>query len=343
MKTILVTGAAGYIGSHTCLELLVAGYKVVAIDNLCNSVKESLNRVAKLTNATHTNFRFHHCDIREEDEMNKLMFQHRPDAVIHFAGLKSVAESIERPMKYYDTNVGGTITLLKAMDKWGVNNLVFSSSATVYNAAFGGWDGLVETSQVGPVNPYGHTKLVVEDMLRDLADQDCAWSFPILRYFNPVGAHPSREIGESPLGEPANLVPYITGVMAGRFKWVNIYGDDYPTTDGTGVRDYIHVVDLARAHLRALEWSFNGNGARVFNIGTGTGTSVLQMVSEFSKLEPQKDIPCHIVGRRPGDVAICLANPSRANIELGWHAERSLTDMCRDAWNWQERNPRGYD
>ncbi len=342
MNTILVTGAAGYIGSHTCLELLLAGYKVIAVDNLCNSDKESLNRVAKLTGANHKTFRFHHGDIRDTDDMSQLLYHHRPDAVIHFAGLKSVAESVDRPMKYYDNNVAGTLSLLKAMELRGLRNLVFSSSATVYNAAFGGYTGLRETDQVGPINPYGNTKLMVEDILRDLAEQDCAWSFPILRYFNPVGAHPSGEIGESPLGTPANLVPYITGVMTGRYPCVNVYGNDYPTTDGTGVRDYIHVVDLAKAHLKALEWSFAGNGARTFNIGTGGGTSVLAMIDAFQELTG-KEIPYKIAPRREGDVAICLANPERANDELGWHSELTLEDMCHDAWNWQQKNPGGYD
>lgn len=342
MKTILVTGAAGYIGSHTCLALLEAGYKVIALDNLCNSDKESLNRVMKITGAGPRELKFHHGDVRVENDVCSAMFNHRPDAVIHFAGLKSVNESVDCPIEYYDNNVNGTVTLLRVMETMRVRRIVFSSSATVYDANFCDMNGISETGRINPINPYGRSKLMVEDILRDIAASNFEWAIPILRYFNPVGAHPSGEIGEDPQGIPNNLAPYITGVMAKRYERVKIFGNDYPTPDGTGVRDYIHVMDLANAHLAALQWSFDCYGAREYNLGTGEGTSVLEMIRAFEAVSGGT-IPFIYAPRRAGDVARCLANPIKARNELGWKAEFGLEEMCRDAWNWQQKNPGGYE
>ena len=332
---ILVTGAAGYIGSHTVLELLEAGYGVLAVDNLRNSSRESLRRVEALTGCT---VPFVEVDIRDEAAMRGVLREASFDAVMHFAALKAVGDSIEQPLAYYDNNVAGTIALLRAMDAAGVRRMIFSSSATVY----GNPDTvpIPETAPVGsPSNPYGYSKLMIEQILRDLAAADPRWSVALLRYFNPVGAHPSGRIGEDPRGIPNNLVPFISQVAVGRREALSIFGDDYPTPDGTGVRDYIHVVDLARGHLAALE-HIKPN-CRVWNLGTGRGYSVYEAVAAFEKVSGQK-IPVRVAPRRPGDIATCYADPTLARDELGWQAEHDLDAMMRDAWNWQQQNPDGY-
>ncbi len=333
---ILVTGGAGYIGSHTCLELLQAGNNVVVVDNLSNSKEESLLRVQRLANKS---LAFYPVDICDRQALEGVFNRHSVEAVIHFAGLKAVGESTTIPLHYYQNNVTGSLVLCEVMAAHGVKNIVFSSSATVYgdiNPA-----PLRENYPLAPINPYGRTKWMIEEILRDLARADAAWNIALLRYFNPVGAHTSGQIGEDPNGIPNNLFPYVTQVAVGRLPEVRVFGDDYSTPDGTGIRDYIHVVDLAIGHLRALEKLRQSPGVVTYNLGTGHGSSVLEVVHSFEKACGKK-IPYKVVERRPGDAAISYADPALAEQELGWKAQRSLDEMCRDAWNWQELNPQGY-
>ena len=335
-KTLLVTGGAGYIGSHTCVELLQAGYGVVVADNLCNSRREVFGRIERIAGRAVT---FHECDVRDAAALRGIFGEHAIDAVLHFAGLKAVGESVDRPIEYYDNNVGGTLALCRAMAEAGVRKLVFSSSATVY----GDPDAVPvrEDHPLRPTNPYGHSKAMIETILQDLFRSDPAWKIALLRYFNPVGAHESGLIGEDPGGVPNNLLPFIAQVAVGRREALNVYGNDYPTPDGTGVRDYIHVVDLARGHLAALEKLTTSSDVLTVNLGTGRGYSVLEMVEAFRKASG-KEIPYRIVSRRPGDVAACYADPALAARLLGWRAERGLERICRDAWRWQSMNPDGY-
>ncbi|MBS7836972.1 UDP-glucose 4-epimerase GalE [Wohlfahrtiimonas chitiniclastica] len=337
MANILVTGGAGYIGSHTCVELLEAGHTVVVLDNLSNSSEESLRRVTELTGR---NVTFIQGDIRDEAALDALFSNHAIDAVIHFAGLKAVGESQEIPLVYFDNNIAGSIALTKAMAKAGVFHLVFSSSATVYDEA--NVSPLNEEMPTGmPSNNYGYTKLIVEQLLQKLSKADARWSIALLRYFNPVGAHESGRIGEDPQGIPNNLMPYITQVAVGMRAELSIFGNDYDTIDGTGVRDYIHVVDLAKAHLCALNNRLNETGCRAWNIGTGNGNSVLQVKNAFEAVNGVP-VPFKFAPRRAGDVATSYADCSRANRELNWHAEHTLEDMLRDSWHWQQQNPKGY-
>ncbi|OYQ74955.1 UDP-glucose 4-epimerase GalE [Wohlfahrtiimonas chitiniclastica] len=337
MANILVTGGAGYIGSHTCVELLEAGHTVVVLDNLSNSSEESLRRVMELTGR---NVTFIQGDIRDEAALDALFSNHAIDAVIHFAGLKAVGESQEIPLVYFDNNIAGSIALTKAMAKAGVFHLVFSSSATVYDEA--NVSPLNEEMPTGmPSNNYGYTKLIVEQLLQKLSMADVRWSIALLRYFNPVGAHKSGRIGEDPQGIPNNLMPYITQVAVGMRAELSIFGNDYDTIDGTGVRDYIHVVDLAKAHLCALNNRLNETGCRAWNIGTGNGNSVLQVKNAFEAVNGVP-VPFKFAPRRAGDVATSYADCSRANRELNWHAEHTLEDMLRDSWHWQQQNPKGY-
>lgn len=337
MKKVLVTGGAGYIGSHTVLLLLEAGYDVVVLDNLCNSSEESLRRVQKLTGKSLT---FINGDIRDFDCLNRLFESHDIASVIHFAGLKAVGESVAQPLRYYDFNVVGTIRLLEAMERAGLKQLVFSSSATVYGDPAS--VPIKEDFPLSTTNPYGASKLHIEDMLRDLYRSDDSWRLALLRYFNPVGAHESGEIGEDPNGIPNNLMPFIAQVAVGKRDKLRVFGGDYPTQDGTGVRDYIHVMDLAAGHLAALEALESTSGSLMTtNLGTGRGYSVLEMVAAFTKAS-DRDVPYDIVARRPGDVAQCYADPSHAESVLGWRARRDVHDMCRDHWQWQVKNPEGY-
>ena len=335
---ILVTGGAGYIGSHTCLELLNAGHSVTVLDNYCNSNPESLNRVERITGKTIARVE---ADIRDGAALQRALRDSGAEAVIHFAGLKAVGESVQQPLRYYDNNVVGTLRLLEAMDVCGVKTLVFSSSATVYG------DPqrlpLTEDHPLSATNPYGRTKLVIEDMLRDAFAGDTSWRFGILRYFNPVGAHESGLIGEDPQGVPNNLLPFVAQVAVGRREFLNVWGNDYATPDGTGVRDYIHVVDLALGHLRALEMlgASDAGQCAAINLGTGVGYSVLDMVKAF-EVASGKPIPYQLQPRRPGDIAACYAEPTLAKELLGWQATRDLQTMCSDAWRWQSTNPQGY-
>ncbi len=336
-QKILVTGGAGYIGSHTLVELLDAGQQIVVLDNLCNASAESLRRVEQITGQSVV---FVEGDIRDRDLLDRLFAEHDIGAVIHFAGLKAVGESVEQPAKYYDNNVSGSLILAQAMQAASVFKLVFSSSATVYGDP--AEMPITENCPLGqPTNPYGWSKLMVERMLMDLAASDSRWSIALLRYFNPVGAHKSGLIGEDPNGIPNNLLPYIAQVAVGRLPELSVFGDDYPTADGTGVRDYIHVVDLAKGHLAALAALQNRSGAYIWNLGTGTGYSVLQMVSAFEQASGKK-VPYQIKPRRNGDIATCYSNPAKASQELGWRAELGLEQMMQDTWRWQENNPIGY-
>ena len=334
---VLVTGGAGYIGSHTCVELLNCGHSVVVIDNLCNSNPKSLERVQEITGKEVI---FYAGDVRDEALLRRIFTAHSIDCVIHFAGLKAVGESVAQPWRYYDNNLNATLVLTKVMEAVGVKKLIFSSSATVYTA-----DNempLRENSRTGGcTNPYGWTKYMTEKILAGLAAADPEWSVVLLRYFNPIGAHASGLIGEDPRGIPNNLMPYITQVAVGCREKLSIYGNDYDTHDGTGVRDYIHVVDLARGHVAAVSYADRNTGCEVFNLGTGTGYSVLDMVESFVAAN-QVAVPYKIVERRPGDIATCYADPSKSAMVLGWKAEKMLTDMCRDSWNWQSKNPNGY-
>ena len=337
MKRILVTGGAGYIGSHTTLQLLEQGSEVIVLDNLSNSSAESLRRVEKITGKSLT---FVQGDIRDAGLLDSLFAQHKVDAVIHFAGLKAVGESVQKPLEYYENNVYGTLTLLKAMRSHNVKNLVFSSSATVYGDPVS--LPLREDAGTGhPTNPYGMSKLMVEHVLTDLFKADSAWNIIILRYFNPVGAHISGTIGEDPNGIPNNLMPFISQVACGKLSELNVFGNDYNTPDGTGVRDYIHVHDLAYGHLCALDRLWLNMGLDIYNLGTGQGYSVLEMVAAFEKA-CGKPIPYKIVARRSGDIASCYADPTLAAKELNWSAHKGLDDMCADTWRWQSQNPNGY-
>ncbi|GAA5632060.1 UDP-glucose 4-epimerase [Acinetobacter calcoaceticus] len=338
MAKILVTGGAGYIGSHTCLELLDAGHEVIAFDNLSNSSEEALRRVEKLANKS---LIFVKGDIRHEQDLDQVFCNHQIDAVIHFAGLKAVGESQQIPLVYFDNNIAGSAQLLKSMEKAGVFTLVFSSSATVYDEANS--SPLNEDMPTGmPSNNYGYTKLIVEQMLQKITQADARWSVALLRYFNPVGAHKSGQIGEDPQGIPNNLMPYVTQVAVGRREKLSIYGNDYGTVDGTGVRDYIHVVDLANAHLCALNNRLSNHGCRAWNIGTGNGSSVLQVKNTFEQINGVP-IAFEFAPRRAGDVATSFADNSRAVKELGWQPQYTLEDMLADSWNWQKQNPNGFN
>ena len=331
---IFVTGGAGYIGSHTCVELLNAGYDVVVYDNLSNASEEALRRVEKITNQS---LKFIEGDVRDADRLEKAI--KGCDAVIHFAGLKAVGESVEKPLEYYDNNVGGSVTLLKVMQREEIKKIVFSSSATVYGDPES--LPLSENHPLRATNPYGRTKLMIEEILRDLYVSDPSWHITILRYFNPVGAHESGLIGEDPQGIPNNLMPFVAQVAVGRRDYLRVFGGDYDTIDGTGVRDYIHVVDLAKGHLAALE-ALDHPQCEAINLGTGDGYSVLQVVEAFEKASG-RPVPYKIVDRRPGDIAACWADPSKAKNMLGWEARYDLRKMCEDTWRWQSMNPMGYE
>lgn len=331
----LVTGGAGYIGSHTCVELLAAGYELVVLDNLSNASHEALKRVEKITGKTIT---FIEGDIRSAVDLERAFALGNIQAVIHFAGLKAVGESVAEPVRYYDNNVVGTVRLLEAMEKHDCRRLVFSSSATVYGDPAS--VPIQEHFPLSATNPYGRSKLIIEDILRDLYQADSRWSIALLRYFNPVGAHASGLIGEDPQGIPNNLMPYIAQVAVGKRKQLSVFGGDYPTTDGTGVRDYIHVVDLALGHLKALK-TLTQPRLLTVNLGTGVGYSVLEMVKAFEKAS-QRAVPYEVVERRAGDVAQCYADPGLAKELLGWSATLGLAEMCEDAWRWQHNNPSGY-
>lgn len=337
---VFVTGGAGFIGSHTCVELLNAGHQVVVVDNLCNSCEESLERVKKITGKA---VKFYEADIRDERRLDEIVSLETPfDATIHFAALKAVGESVQLPLKYYQNNLGGTFTLLKVLAAHDCKNIVFSSSATVY-----GQPKSVPIREDFPTpgctNPYGWTKLMMEQVFKDVQKADSSWNVILLRYFNPIGAHESGLIGEDPAGIPNNLLPYVAQVAIGRLKELSVFGNDYPTPDGTGVRDYIHVVDLANAHLKAVErlGQVKDYGLKIINLGTGHGYSVLQIVKAFEKASGRK-VPYVIKPRRPGDVAECWADPSFASEELGWKAERGIEKMCEDLWRWQSMNPYGF-
>lgn len=337
MKNVLVTGGAGYIGSHTLVELLNYGYGVVVIDNLSNSKTVALDRVEQITGKK---VKFYLGDIRDKAVLTKIFAENKIDAVINFAGLKAVGESVQKPIEYYDCNIGGLITLVEVMREFGCKNLVFSSSATVYGNPH--TVPITEDFPLSTTNPYGSTKLFIEYILKDLYKSDNSWNIGILRYFNPVGAHESGLIGEDPNGIPNNLCPYITKVAVGKLPYLNVFGGDYPTKDGTGVRDYIHVCDLAVGHVLALDKLFTDCGLLIVNLGTGTGYSVLEMVNAFSKALG-KPIPYKIAPRRAGDIPECYASTDLAEKLLGFKATRSLDDMCRDALNWQLKNPNGYE
>lgn len=334
---ILVTGGAGYIGSHTSVQLLEAGYDIVIADNLCNSSEEAVHRIAQLTGKAPA---FYKIDLRNETALDQIFSEHKIDAVIHFAGLKAVGESVAKPIEYYENNLGSTLSLCKIMTKHGVKKIVFSSSATVYGKP----DSVPirEDFPLSCTNPYGQTKLMIEQILQDLYVSDPQWNIALLRYFNPVGAHKSGMIGEDPKGIPNNLVPYIAQVAIGKLDHLRVFGSDYDTPDGTGVRDYIHVEDLANGHLKALEKLNSNVGVVIYNLGTGHGYSVLDMVKAFEKA-CGKTIPYELCDRRPGDIATCYADPQKAKKELGFEALRGLDEMCEDTWRWQQQNPNGYE
>ncbi|MBQ6753502.1 MAG: UDP-glucose 4-epimerase GalE [Clostridia bacterium] len=336
--TILCTGGAGYIGSHTCVELLNEGYDVVVLDNLSNSSEVALERVEKITGKK---VKFYKADILDVDALEKVFSSEKIDAVIHFAGLKAVGESVEKPLEYYQNNITGTLNLCNVMRAHGVKNIIFSSSATVYgDPAF---IPITEDCPKGsPTNPYGWTKSMIEQILTDLHTSDPEWNVVILRYFNPIGAHESGLIGEDPKGIPNNLVPYIAQVAIGKREALGVFGNDYDTPDGTGVRDYIHVVDLARGHVKALKKIEPGSGVSIYNLGTGNGYSVLDVLHAYEKA-CGKTLPYEIKFRRPGDIATCYCNADKAKNELGWTAELGLDDMCESSWNWQSKNPDGYN
>ena len=335
-KNVLVTGACGYIGSHTCIELLEAGYKIIAIDNLSNSSRTALDRAEEIAGQP---IHLIISDVRDRKALNAIMADHDIDAVIHFAGLKAVGESVEKPLTYYENNVHGTVNLLQAMDRANIRRIVFSSSATVYGDPES--VPIHETARLQTTNPYGSSKLMVEQILNDLVRSDARWQAGILRYFNPVGAHASGLIGEDPRGIPNNLMPFVAQVAVGRRERLVVFGNDYPTPDGTGVRDYIHVVDLARGHVAALNRLFSVDGSFTVNLGTGRGYSVLEAVRAFEAASG-RPIPYVIEGRRPGDIAVCYACPDLARELLGWTAEKDLAEMCVDHWRWQQGNPEGY-
>jgi UDP-glucose 4-epimerase len=334
---VLVTGGAGYIGSHTTLELMQKGYEVTVVDNFSNSSQESLERVQKLTGKK---IKFYKIDLRDTEKLNKIFSANKFNAVIHFAGLKVVNESIRKPLEYYHNNLVCTLELLQTMQKRNVKTLVFSSSANVY----GDPDKvpIIEDAPLSATNPYGQTKIMIEQILKDVAVTNSGWHITSLRYFNPIGAHKSGNIGEDPNGIPNNLLPFVSQVAVGKHKELKVFGDDYPTKDGTGVRDYIHVIDLAKAHIAALEHKGKSNKYRVFNIGTGKGVSVLEMIKYFEKASDKK-VPYKIVERRSGDIASSYADPTLANRILNWKARLSIQDACKDAWKWQTKNPKGYN
>ncbi|HOO77829.1 MAG TPA: UDP-glucose 4-epimerase GalE [bacterium] len=333
---ILVTGGAGYIGSHTCVELLGAGYELAVVDNLDNSSETAVKRVEELGGRP---LNFHKIDLLDREGLDRVFSREKPEAVVHFAGLKAVGESVEFPLRYYRNNVTGTIVLCETMREHGVKKLVFSSSATVYGDPER--VPITEDFPLKATNPYGRTKLFIEEILRDLHVSDPSWEIVLLRYFNPIGAHESGRIGEDPNGIPNNLLPYIAQVAVGRLPFLRVFGNDYPTPDGTGVRDYIHVTDLALGHVRALEKLDGDLGLAVYNLGTGRGYSVLEVLSAFEKASGRK-IPYRILPRRSGDIAACYADPARAAAELGWEARRGIDLMCSDSWRWQSSNPHGY-
>ncbi len=335
--SVLVTGGLGYIGSHTCVELMNAGIDVVVVDNLYNCKKSSYDRIKALVGK---DFKFYECDIRDTQGMSKIFDAEEIDSVIHFAGLKAVGESVQKPLEYFDNNVNGTLVLLDVMRKHNCKKIVFSSSATVYG--MNNVSPLTEDMQVGGVtNPYGRTKYMIECILQDLYVSDNSWSICLLRYFNPIGAHKSGTMGEDPNGIPNNLMPYITQVAIGKREFLNVWGNDYDTPDGTGVRDYIHVVDLALGHVKAVDKVRGEDGLFIYNLGTGTGYSVLDVVNAFIKASGV-DVPYKIGPRRAGDIATCYSDPSKAEKELGWKAERGIEEMCEDSWRWQSQNPNGY-
>lgn len=335
---VLVTGGAGYLGSHTCVELLMSGYEVVIVDSLVNSKQSVLSRIKLLTGKK---VGFHHADIRDEKSLEEIISGGSFDAVINFAGLKAVGESVEKPLDYYYNNVSGAITLCRIMEKYNVKNLIFSSSATVY-----GQPNSIPVAEHCPngniTNPYGQTKAMIEQILMDTCNADPEWNVTMLRYFNPIGAHESGLLGEDPRGIPNNLLPYVAQVAAGKREYVGIFGDDYPTPDGTGVRDYIHVVDLAKAHVKAIEKLRPGCGMNIYNIGTGKGYSVLEVIKAYEKACGKK-LPYKMLSRRAGDIVVSYCDATKAKEELGWMAEKSLDDMCVDSWRWQSMNPDGYE
>ncbi|MDN7226341.1 UDP-glucose 4-epimerase GalE [Planococcus liqunii] len=333
---VLVTGGAGYIGSHAAVELLKNGYDIVVMDNLSNSEMEAIKRVKDLTGK---DFPFYEADLLDAETMDLIFTQHNIDAVMHFAGLKAVGESVTLPLNYYRNNVIGTLILCEIMKKHNVKKMVFSSSATVYGNPEK--VPIDESFPLSATNSYGRTKLIIEEILRDLFISDSTWHIAILRYFNPIGAHKSGRIGESPKGTPNNLMPYITQVAIGKQEQLRIFGDDYKTPDGTGIRDYIHVVDLVKGHVKALQYLENHEGVEIFNLGTGTGYSVLDLVKSFSEAT-SKNIPYKIVERRPGDIGVCYANAEKAKRLLKWQAEKDLQEMCEDSWRWQSLNPDGF-
>ncbi len=334
--TVLVTGGAGYIGSHTVIELLNSGNQVIIVDNFYNSQPEVLKRIKELSGK---DFKFYEVDVLNKEDLTKVFEENKIDSVIHFAGYKAVGESVEKPLEYYHNNLTSTFILCEVMKKFGVKNLVFSSSATVYG--LNNISPLKEELPLSTTNPYGTTKLMIEQILNDLWNSDKEWSIALLRYFNPIGAHESGRIGENPNGIPNNLMPYITQVAVGKREKLSIFGSDYDTVDGTGVRDYIHVVDLAKGHIKALEKHSKINKIEAYNLGAGKGYSVLQLVEAFEKANGVK-IPYAISERRAGDVATCYADSSKAKEQLGWEAEKTIEDMCKDSWNWQSKNPNGY-
>ena len=335
---ILVTGGAGYIGSHTVIELVNVGHDVVIVDNLVNSSRKSLDRVEKIINKK---IKFYEVDIRDRDNLEKVFTENKFDCCIHFAGLKAVGESVSMPWEYYDNNINGTLVLLDVLRKNNCKNIIFSSSATVY-----GTPAIIPITEECPkgqcTNPYGQTKSMLEQIMMDMQKADPQWNMVILRYFNPIGAHKSGTIGEAPNGIPNNLMPYITQVAVGKLKELGVFGNDYDTPDGTGVRDYIHVVDLANGHVKALKAIENNCGLAIYNLGTGQGYSVLDLVKAFEKANGIK-VPYVIKPRRPGDIATCYSDPSKAERELGWKAQYGIVDMCRDAWRWQKNNPNGFE
>ena len=334
---ILVTGGAGYIGSHTCIELLNAGYEIVVLDNLDNSCEKSLDVVKKITGK---DFPFYEVDLLDYEATNQVFEEHKFDSVIHFAGLKAVGESTKIPIRYYHNNITGTLNLVDIMQKHDVYNLVFSSSATVYGMPK--TVPITEDFPTSTTNPYGSTKLMIENILKDVYASNDKWSITLLRYFNPIGAHKSGELGEDPKGIPNNLLPYVAQVAVGKLEYIHVFGNDYDTHDGTGVRDYIHVVDLALGHLQAIKHRTNVSGVHTYNLGTGNGYSVLDVIKAFEKA-CGKELPYKIEERRPGDIAECFANPAKAKAELNWTATREITEMCEDAWRWQSNNPNGFE